>query len=264
MNLNDIIDEIESITSMLDHEEYPEIYDYLSSVSSAEPESSISGPTDVAYNLLDLDKPKNLPEIIIDFITEILEDAYANGDADAINDLGAQYYDGNRGFEQNYEEAFRCYSLAAEGGSTIAQENLGYCYYYGRTSPADYAKAFYYYSLGAFCGRITSLYKIGDMYLNGYYVNKNAKEAFNIYNHCLELMNDESTEKSAGPVYLRIGKCFLKGTGVNPDYKAALLCLQRAESFLWDMVKSGDTMYLESLNSAIELQQKAREKLSEQ
>ena len=84
------------------------------------------------------------------------------GNADAMNDLGALYYDGSRGFEQSFEKAVRYYSMAAENGSRQAQENLGYCYYYGRDGEPDYEKAFHYFALGAFDGHLVSLYKIGE------------------------------------------------------------------------------------------------------
>ena len=41
----------------------------------------------------------------------------------------------------------------------------------------DYQKAFHYFLLGALDGHLISLYKIGDMYLNGYHVEKNEKRA---------------------------------------------------------------------------------------
>ena len=41
----------------------------------------------------------------------------------------------------------------------------------------DYKKAFHYFAKGAFDGHLVSLYKIGDMYKNGYYVEKDEKEA---------------------------------------------------------------------------------------
>jgi TPR repeat protein len=33
------------------------------------------------------------------------------------------------------------YNMAAENGNRQAQENLGYCYYYGRDTEVDYEKA---------------------------------------------------------------------------------------------------------------------------
>ena len=57
-----------------------------------------------------------------------------------MNNLGAHYYGGGRGFEQNFGKAMELYNMAAENGNRQAQENLGYCYYYGRDTEVDYEK----------------------------------------------------------------------------------------------------------------------------
>ena len=106
-------------------------------------------------------KPLEMPDFLIDFITELYEMAIADGNAAAMNYLGSQYYDGGRGFEQSFEKTVKYYQMAAENGERQAQENLGYCYYYGRNmDKPDYEKAFHYFALGAFDGHLISLYKI--------------------------------------------------------------------------------------------------------
>lgn len=86
------------------------------------------------------------------------------GNTDAMIDLGCQYYDGGRSFEQSFEKAVHFYKLAYENGNQHAAQNLGYCYYYGRDMKPDFEKAFQCFALGAFNGQLNSLYKIGDMY----------------------------------------------------------------------------------------------------
>jgi hypothetical protein len=49
---------------------------------------------------------------------------------------------------------------------------------------------------------------------------------------------------------------------VESDAKSALICYQKADLYLFDMVKGGKTMYKKSLLSAIEGQSKAREMLT--
>jgi len=208
------------------------------------------------------DRPDDFPLEVLETIESLFKAAFAAGNADAMNDLGAQYYDGSRGFDQDFTEAVACYRLAAQKGSRQAQENLGYCYYYGRNMPVDYEKAFHYFALGAFDGHLISLYKIGDMYANGYYVEKNEREAFLIYERCMDTMTEEAAKSVAGPVFLRLGKCFLEGVGVERDPESALVCYQKAEVFLFNMVRNGDYMYKKSLRAAIEGQAKAREALS--
>ena len=121
-----------------------------------------------------------------------------------------------------------------------------------------------YFMFGHSMGSFISLYKIGDMYLHGLYVTKNEKEAFYIFMRCIETMTDEAAYRVAGPVYLRLGRMFLDGSGTERNLKNALICFQKAESFLYDMVLDGEVMYRKSLNAAIKGQQETREKLSEQ
>ena len=248
---------IRDLLAMLDPSEAKEVYDYLGSYVCGDAEPDVSA-MDIVYDLRGM---APLPQLVWDFIIELLELAAEDGCDDALNDLGAMYYDGT-GCEQSFEKAVACYEAAARLGNRQAQENLGYCYYYGRNMPVDYEKAFHYFALGAFDGHLVSLYKIGDMYMNGYYVQKNEKEAFHIYEHCLQTMTDESAAYVAGPVYLRLGNAFLKGTGTGTNAETALICFQKAEVFLYDMVMDGQIMYKKSMLDAVEGQRKARELLS--
>ena len=228
----------------------------------AEHESDEFSSYELATALVQCDKTKDLPRVMFDFIVDLYKDAIETGNTDAMNDLGALYYDG-RGCEQNFTKAVFYYDMAAKLGNRQAQENLGYCYYYGRSVPVDYEKAFHYFALGALDGRLISLYKIGDMYLNGYYVEKNPAEAFRIYDRCIEMMTDEAAVLVAGPVFLRLGNCFLNGTGIEENAKNALICYQNAERYLYDMVANGDAMYIQSLQASIDGQAKARKKLND-
>ena len=198
-------DEVETMLALLDAEALPETYEYFSRLA-AQDEEFFSDFYRVATDLMLCDKDKTFPAFVVGFITDLYLAEIEKGNADAMNDLGAHYYGGSHGFQQDFEKAFRLYQMAAENGSRHAQENLGYCYYYGRVGLPDYEKAFHYFALGAFDGAPVSLYKIGDMYKNGYYVAKNEKEAFQLYLRCLDLMDDKSQREVAGPVYLRLGK----------------------------------------------------------
>ena len=229
-----------------------ELYEYDNEISAY----------DLATALIQCDKGACMPRCLFDLIVSLYEIAVGEGDDSAMNDLGALYYDG-RGCLQDFAQAIRYYDMAAKRGNRQAQENLGYCYYYGRNVPIDYQKAFHYFALGAFDGHLNSLYKIGDMYQNGYYVERNPEEAFRIYSRCLDTMTDEAAPLVAGPVFLRVGNALLEGLGVEQDLKGALICFQKAEVFLYDMVASGDVMYKRSLQSAVDGQAKARALLAE-
>ena len=263
INMDYVSSEVQSILAMLDAGELPESYSYL--IGILEEDGSVTDePITIANTLTGLDKPLVFPEFLIGFIEEMFQMEIAEGNDDAMNDLGAQYYGGNRGFEQSFDKAVMYYQMAADKGNRPAQENLGYCYYYGRDGKPNYEKAFHYFALGAFDGHLVSLYKIGDMYLNGLYVPKNEKEAFYIYVHCMDTMTQQAEGRVAGPVLLRLGGMFLDGIGTEEDAKSALVCFQKAESYLYDMVIGGDDMYRRSLAEAIDGQARARQKLAGQ
>lgn len=251
------MEDVEKIELVLDPELLPETAELFKNSILKEPD-----PYELASAIVQCDRTADMPKELFDFVAGLYLEAIGKGNADAMNDLGALYYDG-RGCEQDFTKAVLYYQMAARNGSSRAQENLGYCYYYGRNMPADYEKAFRCFALGAFRGRLTSLYKIGDMYRNGYYVGKDPKEAFGVYIRCLDLMTDEAAITVAGPVYLRVGSALLTGEGVEADPKGALVAFQRAELFLYDMVAGGDAMYKKSLQAAIDGQAKARAMLAE-
>ena len=84
------------------------------------------------------------------------------------------------------------------------------------------------------------------MYLNGLYVPKNEKEAFYIFIRCIETMTEEAERRVAGPVYLRLRRMFLEGTGVSQDLKV-ISAIESEILPLLHLVLSGDVMYKKSL-----------------
>lgn len=198
-----VINKIQDMLTLISPEMLPEIYAYLSSLPGSD---DFPKPYEIANAILAHDRTEVLPGKLIDIITDLFELEIAEGNSAAMNDLGACYYEGSRGFKQDFEKAVHFYKMAAENGNRQAQENLGYCYYYGRDGEPDFEKAFHYFALGAFDGHLVSLYKIGDMYLHGLYVPKNEKEAFYIYMRCIETMADEAAYRLsslAGPEFRR-------------------------------------------------------------
>ena len=155
------------------------------------------------------------------------------------------------------------YTIAAEGGCRQAQENLGYCFYYGRDMPVDYKKAFHYFALGAFDGHLCSLYKIGDMYRNGYYVDKNEVEAFRIYMHCAQGLNEDNIHLVGADIMMRLGDCFFKGIGTEVDNKQALKYYQLAEQMYYERLESGDFLIKNCYKHVLKNQEEARQKLND-
>ena len=248
--------DLNEIFNLLNDENDAELKACIAGLLAAGPELTAS-PYEIATALCSAAPAKPLPSFVFELVVGLYESEAEAGNADAMNDLGALYYDG-RGCDQDYAKAVHYYEMAAKHGHRLAQENLGYCYYYGRHVAVDYEKAYHFFALGALSGMPVSLYKLGDMYLNGYYVEQNETEAFRIYEHCMELLDDSSAEYAAGPVFLRLGNAFLHGCGTERNPKAALICYQKAELYFYDMIEAGRSEYRRGLKTALEGQAVAR------
>lgn len=185
---------------------------------------------DFPNNIFGYIRKTALPPAVRELVEGIYLQEIEKGSGMAACNLGALYYTGQIG-EQSYQKAMDLYEMAADSGDAQALENLGYCYYYGRDCEVNYQKAYECFAKGAFMGKVTSLYKIGDMYKNGYYVSQDPTEAFRIYSHCLNIVNnDQEAEKADGAdIYVRLADCLLNAVGCEKDALKALFWATRAE-----------------------------------
>ena len=161
------------------------------------------------------------------------------GNPGAALNLGAMYYNGTY-LKRDYQKAVELYEIAANAGERRAICNLGYCYYYGRHQPPDYERAYHYYQLGAILyDDPNCLYKLGDMYREGQYVEANEKYAVKLYFRALEAINrpDEETFCRAD-ILTRVGEAFLYGIVADRDPKKALDCFLQALSGFYDRRKT--------------------------
>ena len=257
-----LFDTAKEVLAQINDGEFPEVYEYLDGILDDEDFIAIS-PCDIANSLGKCDKPKKFPAFLVDFITGLYEYEIERGNSSAMLSLGGEYYDGGRGFEQSFAKAVHLYKMAAEHGNRWAYECLGYCYYYGRDMKPDYEQAFRCFSIGALAGHLESMYKLGDMYLRGQYVDKDEEEAFIIYNRCLQMMSDDDRSYVAGPLHLRLGNMYLDGIGTDQDPENALFHYSLAEVMLYRMVRDGNYMYKKSLRLAVEGQARARALLAQ-
>ncbi len=151
------------------------------------------------------------------------------GMPEAATNLGAMYYNGT-GVPQDYQKAAQYYELAAKAGDRRGMCNLGYCYYYGRHQAVNYIEAYRWFSGCALLyDDPNSLYKLGDMFLEGHGVEKNELCAFRLYQRAAEALRKPDEDPFClADVALRLGKCCLNGTGRARDAAEALNWLHRA------------------------------------
>lgn len=183
------------------------------------------------------------------------------GDSNALNDLGAWYYDGRLG--QDFAKAEHYYKLAERMGNGYSAENLGYIYYYGRCGEVDYEKAFRQFSKGAVTfNRAISFYKLGDMYKNGYYVDKDPAAAFRSFENARKLIDNgehaNRFDNCAADIYFRLGEATLKGIGTRVDVAKAMEYLQTAERAFYVRLANGEYMLKKVLRRTLELEEEAR------
>ena len=212
----------------------------------------------IAAGLAFCNQSEAIPEIAREFVALAFLDEIENDNPDAMLNLGSLYYTGRMG-EQNYAEAVKYYKMAHEHGNLIASENLGYCYYYGRDVEVDYKAAYHYFIVPALAGRCESMYKIGDMYANGLYVEENKDVAFMMYDKAYQSIDDDCDV--VGDICLRMGNCFYYGNGCEKDIQTALFFYQRAELFLYDRIKNGDIYKKKALKNIIEIEEVIRQEL---
>lgn len=120
---------------------------------------------------------------------------------------------------------------------------LGYIFYYGRTNDfqPEYDKAFKYFSIGAEGGFYESIYKLGDMYLNGYYVEKDPERAVKLYTQVYEAVEHQFREEEFEGVFadisLRLGSLYRKGIGCKQDDYKALFIYTMADYAIKERMK---------------------------
>ena len=122
--------------------------------------------------------------------------------------------------KENYEEAVKWYTKAAEQGDADAQYKLGRCYYEGKGVEEDKEEAVKWYTKAAEQGNADAQYKLGEYYGCFWGGKCDMEEAFKWYTKAAELGNaDAMTE---------LGRCYEYDWGVEKDKKEAVKWYRKA------------------------------------
>jgi len=119
--------------------------------------------------------------------------AAEQGCASAQFALGSMCQDGN-GVPQDYKEAIRWYTKAAEWGNAEAQCKLGVMYYRGEGVPEDYVGAVNWYKRAAEQGYASAQYMLGLMYGEGEGVPQDYNEAYKWFILAAAQENEDAAE----------------------------------------------------------------------
>ncbi len=135
------------------------------------------------------------------------------GDAEAMEELGYLYFNGD-GVQQNDYEAFQWFQKAAQHGIVEAYFYLGLIYSDGKVVPQDYVKALKYYKISAEHGEAAAETNIGLMYSKGRGVKQNYAEAVKWYR--------KAAEKGYAAAQNNLGEMYAHGRGVEQDISQAI------------------------------------------
>ena len=102
----------------------------------------------------------------------------------------AQGYDNAK----QYDKAFEYYQTAADLGSALAQNNVGYAYLFGEGTAKDYAKAVYWFEKSAAQNFAGAYNNLGLCHSNGYGVVQDKYKALECYQKAADLGSKKALE----------------------------------------------------------------------
>jgi len=182
-------------------------------------------------------------EMALRYLNELAE----KNDHEALLSLGALHYTGfSDTIPQDYIKAMGYYEKAAEFSELKdhwALNNLGYCHYYGRAGEVDYKRAYSCFALSAMYGNPNAMYKLGDMYYHGNFVEKDFEASFYWYVLAKKQRLDTDVDYQgflAASIAMRLGRAYLFGEGTGIDLISALFELRTAETLFYKQILIGD------------------------
>lgn len=103
------------------------------------------------------------------------------------------------------EEAFFLYSAAAVKGNIPAISSLGDCYYFGRGTQVDKAKAIECWKMAAESENVKALIRLSDMYLCGE-LEQDSKKAFDLLTRAYRIARADKDMNSYPDICLRLAR----------------------------------------------------------
>ena len=174
------------------------------------------------------------------------------GDSNAMVELGVIYRWGD-GAARDMEKCFYWTKKAAAMLNPIAYQYLGYHheipvgYSDLNDGNADYKSVFDCFFKGAVLDDANSMYKVGDMYFTGKFVEKDQEFAFELYKR-----SDELSDYPSASLNLRLGECYCMGFGTEQDIDKARERLEDAINEYEERAASKDMpeLFMEGYNRA--------------
>ena len=155
------------------------------------------------------------------------------GNVDAQYELATECRVGDQ-LKQDYEQALKWYSRAAQAGHVDALNDLGSMFLNGLGCPKDAEAAVECYRKAAAAGQKEAMFNLALLYLHGDGVEMHADYASSLLSSAAEEGHLEATGQ--------LGTLFMLGNGVAQDYDAAA-------NFHWIAAREGDVTSIANLAS---------------
>ena len=139
-----------------------------------------------------IENPSNYSQAKVAEAKKAFEALAESGNLNAFFYLATYYHNGEFGYPQNLEKAFKLYERAAEQNDEYALYNLGFFYQYGEVVPENPTKAFECYKKAADLGLDVAMYDTGFCYHYGYGVRQNLDKAIEYYIMAAKLDNEDA------------------------------------------------------------------------
>ncbi|MBC8592023.1 SEL1-like repeat protein [Oscillospiraceae bacterium N12] len=164
------------------------------------------------YYLYDYDK-LNESEKAIDYYQKAAKQEYYNEGIGICYEMGI-------GVEENETEAFRYYTLAADGGNTMGMYRTALCYYNGVGVKQNLQEAFRWFNDAAGRENIHSYYYMGKMLMYGEGCTPDPEIAVQWLKKAADLNSDKAQ--------FELGNAYLTGTGVDENDDMAMEWFEKA------------------------------------
>lgn len=140
-------------------------------------------------------------------------------------------YENGTGVKQDAKEAIFWYQKAVDKGITFGNECIGLIYYQGKGIPADYEKAYHYFTKDDGNKSACTTYSLAEMYRQGLYVEKDETEACSLYK---DIVFEDSEYAELDDYYwracYRLGVAMHYGRGIDKDLEEAIQLLAKAKT----------------------------------
>ena len=170
-------------------------------------------------------------------ILEYLRSLALKGSCNFQHNLGVAFEYGTNGLQQSYEEAFKCFQLAADRGYASSQNIVGFYYAKGMGVQQSYEKAFKYFQLAANQGLDIAQDNLGLYFQEGRGTEQSYEKAF----YYFKLAADQGYASSQN----NVGFYFAKGTGVQQSYEEAFKYFQLAANQGLDIAQDNLGLYFQ-------------------